>query len=165
MNLFLLVREALGINQESLAQLLNVNLSMLKMAETNRRNLPLPAWQRLEWMASLVQNLPVSDEAMEFQTEAVSDLLLKTRKKKREADSLVQSIDTKRSQMKNRLAFQPAFSAQFPAETHPSEALRMNALVFNAQTFLKYEDTENELLLRVRQAGLAAMIAFLEKAE
>lgn len=42
MNLFVQIREALGLNQETLAQLLGVSLGLLKMAETNRQHAPAP---------------------------------------------------------------------------------------------------------------------------
>lgn len=49
MNLFLFVRNSLGIGQEALAQLLDVHHSTLKMAEKGHRTLPPAAMQRLMW--------------------------------------------------------------------------------------------------------------------
>ena len=163
MNSILIVRQAFGFSQEAMAQLLGIQLGLLKMAETNRRNLPQKALTRLLWMEKLVENLLENKTTPVFPAEAVSFLLLKTRKKKRETDLLVKAIDTKRKQMQNLVEVQTAFDAMFPAETHPSESLRMDALVFNARIFPDQQDLELELDLRTRQAGLAAMIAFLEK--
>jgi transcriptional regulator with XRE-family HTH domain len=39
MNIFHQIRNALGLNQQSLANLLGVSLALLKKAETNQRNL------------------------------------------------------------------------------------------------------------------------------
>lgn len=161
MNLFLQIREALGLTQEALAQLLGVQVGLLKMAETNRRTLPPQAMQRLVWFLNFVRNLSPTQESIQFSPEAVSALLLQIKKKKRETDALVQKQDTKRKQMQSRLVFASAFSAQFPAENHQSETARLNALTLEARSHLQYE-TEAELEIRVRQAGLTAMVKFLE---
>lgn len=163
MNLFLFVRRALGLSQEALAQLLGIQTGLLKMVEINRRNLPSTALQRLAWMVAFVQNLPASVESPKFDPETVAHLLHKTRKKKREIDRVLQSIEAKRSQMKNRLSFQSAFFTQYPKEAYPSETSRMVALAVEAETFLKNEDTGKELEFRTRQAALAIEIAFLEQ--
>ena len=162
MNLFLFVRQALGLSQEVLASLLGIKLGLLKMAEINRRNIPSDALFRLAWMEDCVKNLPEVDE-VQFPDEAVADLLHVTRKKKRETDLLLEAMKTKRKQMLKLKPFQTAFHAKYPAETHIGEALWLNAVVFKANTFLNQQDLELELNLRARQAGLVATIAFLEK--
>jgi transcriptional regulator with XRE-family HTH domain len=162
MNLFFLVREALGLSQEALAQLLGVQISILKMAETNRRNLPPDALRRLIWLNSQVQQLSQQALPPVYQAEAISDLLRSTQKKKWELDTALESVRRKKKQMQNRLTLQPEFTQQFPPENFPSEASRINALVVQAQIFIDHEDKESELLLRARQVGLEAMIAFLK---
>ena len=163
MNLFLFVRQALGLSQDALAQLLGIQLGLLKMAEINRRNLPSKAIVRLNWMVNYVQNIQEEENGVHFPAEAIADLLNKTRKKKRETDRLLKGIETKRKQMQNLQRFQTTFLAVYPMETHTSEAMRMNALGYNAGIFLEQEDPETELNLLTKQAGLAGMLAFLEK--
>jgi len=165
MNLFLFVRQALGLSQEVLASLLGVNLGLLKMAEINRRNLSPDALLRLVWMVDYVKNLTEVTEVTEvkFPADALANLLLVSQKKKRETDRLLEAMETKRKQMLNLQPFQTAFHAKYPAETHISEALWLNAMAYKASAFLDQQNLELELNLRARQAGLAATIDFLEK--
>ena len=95
MNLFLIVRNGLGINQEALANLLGVSLALLKKAETNQRNLPADAISRLVLILNWLQNLPENRPEKAYPSELVGGLLQKTKKKKRDLDARIENIKTK----------------------------------------------------------------------
>jgi transcriptional regulator with XRE-family HTH domain len=163
MNVFHQIRNALGLNQQSLANLLGVSLALIKKAETNHRNLPADALSRLVWMLDLVQKLPENKIEWTFSDESVVDLLHKIKKKKSELDDAIEKSNLKNQQMQRRLLLKTALVQQFPADKFHAEASQINALGFEAQSFLQQDNSENELNLLVQQAGLAAMIDFLER--
>jgi transcriptional regulator with XRE-family HTH domain len=163
MNLFLIVRNGLGINQESLANLLGVSLALLKKAETNQRNLPAEAISRLVLILDWLQKLPENRSEKTYPSVLVGDLLQKTIKKKRELEARIENRQTKNQQMQKRLLFQTAFEVKFPEEKFPAEASQILALSYEAESFFQQEDPEYELFLLAQLSGLAAMIAFLEK--
>ena len=168
MNLYLQVRQAFGFSQEVLAQLLGVQTGLFKMAETNRRTLPAHAMQRLVWMLDFVQNLPDNSredfaQSEAFPADAVAELLHKIKKQKRKLDKILDASQQKKKQMQNRFLFQEAFLQKFPADTHQAETSRLNALILEAESYFIPENSEDELLIKARQVGIEAIIAFLEK--
>ena len=163
MNLLLIVRQSLGLNQEAMANLLGISLALLKKAETNQRNLPAASLQRLISMHGILQELPENKTEKIFATDSIADLLHKTKKKKRLLDKAIEKASLESQQMQNRLLVQTALLEKFPPENYPAEASQINALGFEAQSFLQQDDSENDLHLLAQQAGLAAMIDFLER--
>jgi len=161
MNLLLLVRESLGLNQEALAGMLGVPMSTYRMAETNRRNLPPEALARLTWMYNTVQSLPDTDRPP-YKPDDIKVILHRVRKKKIKMDKDLEELATKWKQSKNRLAFQPLFQEQFPPENHVAETSYMAAQVHYAQYFIQSTDLQEELHMKAVQVGLAAMMEFLE---
>ena len=161
MNLLLLVRESLGLNQEALAGMLGVPMSTYRMAETNRRNLPPEALARLTWMYNTIQLLPETD-LPPYELQDIKTVLHKTRKKKLKLDKELEETNKKWKQSQNRLAFQPLFQEQFPPENHIAETSYMAAQVHYAQYFMQSTDLREELQMKAMQVGLAAMLEFLE---
>lgn len=161
MNLLLLVRESLGLNQEALAGILGVPMATYRMAETNRRNLPPEALARLTWMYNTVQTLPETD-LPPYELQDIKTVLHKTRKKKLKLDKELEETNKKWKQSKNRLAFQPLFQEQFPPENHIAETGYMTALMYYAKAFIQSADRQDELHKKAMQVGLAAMMAYLE---
>ena len=128
MNLLLIVRQYLGINQEILASLLGVSLALVKKAETNQRNLPAATLQRLISMHRILKELPENTTEKAFAEDSVADLLHKTKKKKRSLDKAIENDSLQKKQMQNRLLAQTALLEKFPAENFPAEASQINAL-------------------------------------
>jgi transcriptional regulator with XRE-family HTH domain len=143
MNLLLLVRESLGLNQETLAGMLGVSMSTYRMAETNRRNLPPEAVARLTWMYNTVQSLPETN-GPSYKPEDFKVILHRARKKKVKMDKDLTESATKWKQMQNRIAFQPLFQEQFPPENHVAETSYMAAQVYYAKHFFQTADLESE---------------------
>jgi transcriptional regulator with XRE-family HTH domain len=164
MNLLLIVRQSLGFNQETMAGLLGVKITTYKMAETDRRSLPSEALSRLTWIYNTVQSLPETD-APPFEPLDLKTVLHKTRKKKMTFDKAVEETNTKWKQMQKRLAFQPLFQEQFPADNHFAETSYMAAQVYYAQYFIQSTNRQEELHIKAMQVGLAAMLEFLEQEE
>lgn len=163
MRQLLFVRNSLGISQEALAQLLGVHRSTLKMVETGRRTLPREAYDRQLWMVNFLESLGEAGEEETFASATMEDLLLQLRREKQKADKEVEAMGTQFRQMLKRKIFDAAFLSRFPAENHPSEASRISAIDWEAQSFLTHRDEAVRLEMLARQIGLAAMVDWLEK--
>lgn len=160
MNVFHFVRQSLGISQEALANLLGVSLSLLKKAETNRRNLPFASLNRLVWYyQTLQQMVPEADGPT---GQALADLLQQCQAKLRNLEADIINREIKTRQMKMRRALQAPFQAQFPPMEFPQAQSQMMALDLEARTHLEGDANEMLLLLRARKAGLQATISFLK---
>jgi hypothetical protein len=95
MNLFLYVRQKLGITRETMAALLGTKPGLYNMAEINRRNLSPDAMDRLIWLWQTLQAFP-DPETTAFSKTDLDLLLHKTRKKKKDIDQALQASETKK---------------------------------------------------------------------
>jgi transcriptional regulator with XRE-family HTH domain len=161
MNLFLYVRQKLGITRETMAALLGTKPGLYNMAEINRRNLSPDAMDRLIWLWQTLQAFP-DPETTAFSKTDLDLLLHKTRKKRKDIDQALQASETKRAQMHHRLLLQPLFLQKWPAENHPSGSQMLQGMIYDAQSFLQSSDAEKFLHQKAVQIGLEAMLAFLE---
>lgn len=133
MNSIQKVRRALGINQEALAQLLGISVSLLKMAETHKRSLPFHADLMLDWMLKRVEALPEFPmKAPETDAGELEEELVRLRRRKIRLEKLLAAEAEKRKQMQGLVLFCDDFALQYPSSEYPSAGMRINALRYNA---------------------------------
>jgi len=157
------IRLIFGIGQEAMAQLLGISLSLFKMVEAGKRNLPSAAFPVFPWLAeeakklSPIENTEIDSETLDFELE-----LLILKKKKRLLEKEIVKINLKRGQNHRLVQLGPAFNAQFPAAQFPSPSIKMDALVYKARIEIQNAETKPEILLQMELEGVKTKILFLE---
>jgi transcriptional regulator with XRE-family HTH domain len=162
MHVFHFGRQALGLSQEELARLLGLGLPLLKLAETNRRDIPSDSLNRLAWIYQTIQNNSPEAEAPDFPSRNVDDVLQQCRAKLRKLKSEITNRQKKNRQMALRLAVKPKFLMQFPESAFPQVHSQFLALDLEAEAYEQGEEKDALVLLMARKAGLQASISFLK---
>ena len=159
------IRLVFGISQEALAQVLGISLSLLKMIEAEKRNLPpsaLPIFLWLNSEANRLNSKPAEPENSETQDFEIELLILK--KSKRQIEKEIAVLNRKQDQSHRLVQLGQGFNLQFSTIQYPSASIRMDALVYNAGIQIQYADAKTKILLQMELEGVLAKMQFLEKA-
>ena len=158
------IREAFGMSQEAMAQLLGISVSLLKMVEYGKRNLPSSALPVFDWLLEKAENLssnPVPENPAHGTDLEIETMVLK--KKLRAIESQLSKTGTKSIQNRRLLEMGPQFKAHFSAPEYMSANSRIDAVLAFAAIDVKEEKPKAKILLEMERAGILAMLQFAEE--
>ena len=158
------IREAFGLSQEAMAQLLGISVSLLKMVEYGKRNLPSSALPVFQWLLEKAENLssfPVPENPAHGTDLEVETMVLK--KKLRSVESQLSKIGSKSIQNRRLLEMGPQFKEHFSGPEYMSANSRIDAALAFAAIDVKEEKPKVKILLEMERVGILAMLQFAEE--
>ena len=159
------IRETFGFSQAEMALVLDIGVSLLKMVEAGKRNLPEKSQTLFQWLAGEAIKEKASQKSdLQFTTEEKRFLVLEWESKKRKQEKAIHKLERKYRRHLAALALSNNFVQQFPEKQNGVEIKILESIKLTAEAALMNVDEQEILKMKLDLMGMETILQHLKGA-
>ena len=159
------IRETFGISQAEMALVLGCSLSLYKMVEAGKRNLPEKSLAIFKWLETKAENEKANPNAkLPFTDEEKQSMVLEWESKKRKLEKAIRKLEKKHQQQLSALTLPQNFMQQFPETENGAEIKILESIKLNAEAALMDFNGQEILKLKLDLVATGAILRHLKRA-